>query len=435
MTADLNWKGSDLNQFKSPSVVAFKKDNPTHPQFRKIKDHLVGFNVTPDMVSCSFFKASLDQRAQPTKFDNPILEEPIAKSLVSFSDPTQDEQAAIAVLKYIYDQELENASAFQMNFEDRTLENTKFIFVLTHPAACSLAGRQKLEALAEAAGLGSRHGDKIKLLSEAQAALMASFISYKTEVKNAVWQIYFKEKEWITVLDIGSLTVDTTTEEVFKNDPKVELREKIVSEGGRCGTVTLHLQLLEFIRAKFDLVETDLPQTLVGRGTAFHNECEKILRAFTGNEDDTASTLRLKLPDSIEHEDYDPTYEEITLHIEEIKAVFDEWLAYPAKVMVDQWVKSKEKGQKVKTTIVCGGGSLLPYAWTTIVNVCRMHGVKAIRPENPIAAVCRGAIISQLSDRLLGQRLLRAHFGIKLLVNGEVVMHWILKRVSHSKPM
>lgn len=192
VTADLNWPDSQSNQFKSPSVVAFKKDNPKHNAFRRVKDHLVGFNVSADMVKCAFFKASLDRRAPATKFDNPILKRPIAESLVSFSTPAKDEQAAIAVLKYIYNQEIQSAAGTQTGFEENTLEDTKYIFVLTHPAACSKAGRDKLEEIAKAAGLGSRPSDEVKLLSEAQAAAMASFISYQKVVKHAVWKVYFK---------------------------------------------------------------------------------------------------------------------------------------------------------------------------------------------------------------------------------------------------
>lgn len=120
--------------------------------------------------------------------------------------------------------------------------------------------------------------------------------------------------EWVTVLDIGSLTVDTTTEEVVSNDPRVRLSEKIVSEGGRCGTVALHTHLLQCIQNKFGVTASDLPPALVGRATHFHNECEKVLRMFTGNGADAATTLPLKLPVGVVHEDYDADFHEITLH-------------------------------------------------------------------------------------------------------------------------
>lgn len=121
--------------------------------------------------------------------------------------------------------------------------------------------------------------------------------------------------EWITVLDIGSLTVDTTTEEIVSNDPRVQLSEKIVSEGGRCGTVTFHLHLLEFIQKKFGLSAEDLPQSLVGRGTPFHDECEAVMRTFVGNIADGATNLSLRLPDAVTHEDYDSAFGEITLQM------------------------------------------------------------------------------------------------------------------------
>lgn len=107
--------------------------------------------------------------------------------------------------------------------------------------------------------------------------------------------------------------MDTTTEEVASNDPRVQLNEKLVPEGGRCGIVTLHLHLLECILNKFGIAASDLPPTLVARGTSFHDECERVLRTYNGDESGTESNLLIKLPDSVMHDDYDRDFHEITL--------------------------------------------------------------------------------------------------------------------------
>lgn len=129
-----------------------------------------------------------------------------------------------------------------------------------------------------------------------------------------------------------------------------------------------------------------------------------------------------------------------------MKKVFEKYIQFLFKLLLNHWEKAESQGHKIKvriklpmnasltdqqqTTIVCGGGSLLPFLWKQISKFCKEHGVKAVRPTDPIAAVCRGAIISELSDGLIGERMLRAHFGIKLEVNAEVVMKWVQKRVG-----
>lgn len=67
---------------------------------------------------------------------------------------------------------------------------------------------------------------------------------------------------------------------------------------------------------------------------------------------------------------------------------------------------------------------------------CANHSwkVDVFTPRNPIAAVSKGAVISEVCEKLLGQRMATASFGIKLEVDGEIVMHWIISRVSFSSP-
>lgn len=117
----------------------------------------------------------------------------------------------------------------------------------------------------------------------------------------------------MTVLDIGSLTVDTTTERVMKNDPTLQLKEEIVSAGGRCGTIALHLGILKAVMEKFDIPVSALSPQLVGRGTEFFDDCESILSSFGSSEYDDDLRLRLTLDPETEISDYDEEAEEVIL--------------------------------------------------------------------------------------------------------------------------
>jgi len=117
----------------------------------------------------------------------------------------------------------------------------------------------------------------------------------------------------VTVLDIGSLTVDTTTERIVENDPALQLKEEIVSAGGRCGTIALHLGILKAVVEKFNVPVSALSPQLVGRGTDFFNDCEDVLSAFGNGEYDDDIRLRLTLNSETEMADYDQESEEVIL--------------------------------------------------------------------------------------------------------------------------
>ncbi|KAK5077778.1 mtDNA inheritance, partitioning of the mitochondrial organelle [Exophiala xenobiotica] len=418
VSASIKWPGVNRHEFKAPSQVAFDEDNSTNPKFRNSRAPLVGFKVTDGMVSSAFFKASLDDRSNNPDFDNPILNEDIARMLVSFDTLEKDERAAQAVLEYLYKLETLNVK-------------TNIIFLLTYPAACSPEGRQKLESIARRAGFAKRKGDKIKVLSEPHAGCISSFTDVKLQTPHDVWMVHFKEGDLVTVLDIGSLTIDTTTERVIKNDPTLQLKEEIVSAGGRCGTIALHLGILKAVIEKFDIPVSALSPQLVGRGTEFFDNCETILSSFGSSEYDDDLRLRLTLDPETEFLDYDEEAEEVILQPHELEKVIDDFLEYPKKLLMDQWETAlKDKGVQVKTTTICGGGAMIPSVLAKLEDFCSKHSwkVNVFTPRDPIAAVSKGAVISELCEKLLGQRMATASFGIKLEVDGEIVMHWIINR-------
>ncbi|KAK5941345.1 hypothetical protein PMZ80_006623 [Knufia obscura] len=308
--------------------------------------------------------------------------------------------------------------------------------------ACSPEGREKLEQIAQTAGLLKRKGDLIKLISEPHAGSMYSFVDLKRQ-NPYIWMVDFQVGsrfhfqnapltktqvgDWVTVLDIGSLTTDTTTESIIENDPLLRLKEEIVSAGGRCGTIALHLGMLKAVVNKFHISVADLSPQIVGRGTEFFDQCETTLSNFEHSEYDDDIRLSLTLDADVDMDDYDPESEEVMLQPDELEQVIDDFLVYPIKLLEDQWTTAWEKyGVKVKTVIICGGGAMIPRVLKKLEDFCASRGVQAHSPRDPIAAVSRGAVISEVSEKLLGQRMATASFGIKLEKDGQTSMHWHL---------
>lgn len=76
---------------------------------------------------------------------------------------------------------------------------------------------------------------------------------------------------------------------------------------------------------------------------------------------------------------------------------------------------------------------MIPRVLKKLEDFCASRGVQAHSPRDPIAAVSRGAVISEVSEKLLGQRMATASFGIKLEKDGQTSMHWHLSTVCGTK--
>lgn len=83
-----------------------------------------------------------------------------------------------------------------------------------------------------------------------------------------------------------------------------------------------------------------------------------------------------------------------------------------------------------QTTVLCGGGALIPYIFEELKKFCDEHDSRPIRAKDPESTVCRGAVISQLSQELFGWRLSRASFGIMVERDGKQFINWFISQVS-----
>lgn len=115
------------------------------------------------------------------------------------------------------------------------------------------------------------------------------------------------------MLDIGSLTIDATTLTVIENDPQLKLREGCSSQGGRCGVVTLHCQLLEVLTQKFGGAFSRVPESKFRRGTRFCDALEDILEGYTSKKFDVDFRLPLKFEEGFMHTDYEEDAREIVI--------------------------------------------------------------------------------------------------------------------------
>jgi hypothetical protein len=174
----LDWPGgarTTESLEKMPSRIAFSFENPN-----KIRTNAIGYQVKPDMISCSWMKLHFDQAAQGNEnYDDPLLRESAAgKGLMRLPPDMTAEMVVAEYLKFIYTHVMKR---LDKEFTKEALQVSGIKWHLTVPAMFSEAGKNAIRAAAIEAGItttrGRRNRDTISLIPEPEAAAIAALAS------------------------------------------------------------------------------------------------------------------------------------------------------------------------------------------------------------------------------------------------------------------
>lgn len=137
----------------------------------------------------AFAKAAMDGDAPASRFDDDILKSRAGQMLTSQPDGVTPEQVFVDVYRHLYD--IQTKRFIKQNGTN-ALAETKRKFVLTFTVACTPKGRQKMLKAAKDAGIGSRKGDEVCMISEAEAAAIATFFQKQKKLGIGAWKQPFK---------------------------------------------------------------------------------------------------------------------------------------------------------------------------------------------------------------------------------------------------
>ncbi|KAH0562391.1 hypothetical protein GP486_002914 [Trichoglossum hirsutum] len=282
----LNWPGPSREAevtYKAPSRIAYPAENPGMSSITS------GYLVTPRMRSYSWFKLLLDSSAV-TIFDDPdlsategpgVLQLPHGKTATGVCTDYLREifVEAMRILGGVITQELVTVTAIEYWF--------------TVPAIWSDRAKQETLNAARAAGFGSRPGDEINLISEPEAAAIATLKG----ITSGGMPNVISPGDGILICDCGGGTVvswlatgglwgclsqrqDITTYLVQSVQPQLEFEELLVGEGGKCGSTYIDRQFHKWMSRKFGEDFDRLSFELKGPGSRFMREFEGCKRDF-----------------------------------------------------------------------------------------------------------------------------------------------------------
>lgn len=185
-TCQKTYPGCSEHRSKVPTVIAYQQENQAHEVFSEndsseIVESVFGFEVEKGMRRHAYFKTALDKGTSATPFDDPSLSSEAAESLLKRSRNRVALQAVKDCLLHLRKIFIKNLRLQVGNADDNVINRYILKTVLTHPAAMSLEGRANLRKAAVDSGWLASPGSEIILRSEAEAAAIAAFITYRSK--------------------------------------------------------------------------------------------------------------------------------------------------------------------------------------------------------------------------------------------------------------
>lgn len=163
-----NWPGDNQGNYKTPSCIAYPDE--TRAGFKNTK---WGFDVPLDKTSYSWTKLLLDPSAKSTTHDDPALMEKLfGQGWMKLPPNKTAQEVCRDYLSRVYQ---------YVNFKleelyPGALDLTPMEFWITVPAIWSDTAKAATRNAALEAGFGSRPGDDLFMITEPEAAALASLV-------------------------------------------------------------------------------------------------------------------------------------------------------------------------------------------------------------------------------------------------------------------
>ncbi|EPS39914.1 hypothetical protein H072_6309 [Dactylellina haptotyla CBS 200.50] len=384
--------------WKTPTVIAYGSENG---QDR----NSWGYQVVPNMKSCSWTKLLLDTSAETAEYDDPSLREAAGSSLLRLP-PGKDAQTACQdFLKEIYDFLVRSLKA-KMGAE--VFHITPMECYLTMPAIWTDKAQAATRNAAIGAGFGSRSFDTIRMITEPEAAAIATL---KRDLRpNSINAA--KPGDNILILDCGGGTVDITTYTITRTYPQIGFEEICAGAGGKCGSTYIDRNFHKLMVERFGSSFQNVLPKRKAPGSKLMRSFEKAKQSFGSFESDEF-LIESPVMDGVNRpEYYDEEESTIKLSKADMVRLFDPVMKEIRRLVEDQVEKARrQKSKNISLIVLVGGFGNSDYLKMEIDNWCRSRGIKCIRPDFCQAAVVRGAAIRGLEGTMPSKLICRRHYG------------------------
>ncbi|KAI9890244.1 MAG: hypothetical protein M1814_004279 [Vezdaea aestivalis] len=399
-----SWPGSGRDvsvRHKTPSRIAYASENLNFPTNKW------GFEVTAGHLSYTWTKLLLDQSALPTEHDDPSLDGVAGKGYLTLPPGKTAVKVVEDYLKELYAYTL---SALEREITKDTLAVTPMEFWFTIPAIWSDQAKSATLTAAKNAGFGARHGDKICMIAEPEAAALTTLCYSTRPGPNQVHQ-----GDNILVCDCGGGTVDITSYNITSTHPRLQFDEICVGMGGKCGATYIDRNLHRLLSERFGDAFDSLPAKRKGPGSRLMNSFELVKHDFgwtTEMKTHEIGPLNMDVEDTFF---YDSDEGSIKLSHDDMCSIFDPVVGQVADLLSKQVQAANSKGFPIDRIVLVGGFSDSPYLYSKIREWGRDHNrIRVMCPQHPQAAIVKGAALRGLEGLAPRKTQCRRHYGFVL---------------------
>ncbi|KAJ3492701.1 hypothetical protein NLG97_g5203 [Lecanicillium saksenae] len=390
---------------KAPTRIAFPEEN------EDLSRPVWGYQVEPGMKSCALTKLLLDKSALLSDFDDCDVYDASTNDMMRLPEGMTAKDVATAYLRQMCKmfEDSKRELFGSMNLDELPVE-----FWLTVPASWSEAAKILTKSAAIDAGFANRPIDQVMLISEPEAAAHYTLKSSIHRLENFV-----QKNSGVMVCDCGGGTVDITTYEIEKLEPRLKLRELAVGIAGKCGGSFVDRNFFKLMAERFGEAFTSLDPEKIGPGSAFMDMFEQRKKDFSrSTANRRAHRIPLFLPGLKHTHHTDKFYEKrsssILLTHEDMRALFDPVVKKIIALIDDQVSRTQGQGETpISTIVLVGGFASSPYLRESLQQWCDDSDIRLATPiTGAWSAIVCGAVLRGLEGSIVREKKCRRHYGI-----------------------
>ncbi|KAL3475680.1 hypothetical protein BJX99DRAFT_229106 [Aspergillus californicus] len=388
--------GQTENATKVPTQIAYERDESGRAT------NCWGYLIKPGTPRCVWMKLLLDKKARVTPSDDPNLRRALEEEEMRLPPGKTVEDVTTDFFGELYEFTMQS---LRQEYPDILLDMTPIKYCFTMPAIWSDQAQLKTLWAAEAGGFAARQVDEVILISEPEAAAMATLTNSWPRHGDKIQA----REPCVLVCDCGGGTVDLTTYKVVCDDPW-ELEECHVGDGGKCGAINLDRNLRDLLSARFGDKFDSLPAHLTSSGSLMMYDFEWNKQIF----DTPCPRLRhLRLfMDVNDPEHYDSFDGAVILSEKDMQTIFDPVVDQIIKLVAGQvHAARKSSGPDVTYLLPIGGLSDSPYLRRRLREWCLKHRIRMGGPKHSWGAVVKGAVVRGVERATVVRKKCRRHYG------------------------
>ncbi|KAI8712540.1 hypothetical protein NCS52_01352400 [Fusarium sp. LHS14.1] len=390
---------------KAPSLVSFDDENGGESG----RD-LWGYQVEPDMKAYAWTKLLLDGSARASEYDDPGLKKAIGSGMMKLP---RGRTAKEIVTAYLRGMNTMYQGVVTEKFDHAYFDNLSVDFWLTVPATWSDAAKRLTMEAARDAGFASRPHDRVRLITEPEAA---AHLALKSSIHHV--QDLIEVGSRVMVCDLGGGTVDITSYEVQSISPRLKLQELCVGGGGKCGGTFVDRNFRALMERRFGEAFTSLDPEMTGPGSHFMDQFEMAKRDFSLKLRKTRPhRLHLLMgpwrPTPESEKNYDSRFGHVLITQDDMKTLFDPVGDKVIALVADQVNRAKKETSKgIDHLVLVGGFGSSPYIKERLKEWCLAQNIRITTPwSGAWSAVVCGAVLRGIEGAVTTERRCRRHYG------------------------